>query len=282
MNMQSQVSSSNTRQYLLGGELPVNRLGFGAMRLTGQPGNFGSYPDWEGGKALIRAAVDLGVNFIDTAHAYGPVHNERLIGEALSGMAGGTSGVVVATKGGIEKYSPTQLKRDGSAQALRRHVESSLTALGVERLDLYQLHWVDPAVPLEVSVQALARLREEGKLRLIGLSNVDRSQLEAALAITPIASVQNRYNPIEREHDALIDFTAARGIAFIPHGPLGAHPMQRGAPLADGPRAVEGTPAQQALRWLLGRSPNVIVIPGTTSLDHLRENVGAWGVASNT
>jgi pyridoxine 4-dehydrogenase len=278
MNTQAQVPSTNPRQYLLGGELPVNRIGFGAMRLTGQPGNFGPYADWEGGKALIHAAVDLGVNFIDTAHAYGPVHNERLIGEALSG----TSDVVVATKGGIEKYSPTQLKRDGSAQALRRHVESSLAALRVERLDLFQLHWVDPAVPLEVSVQALARLRDEGKLRLIGLSNVDRSQLESALAITPIASVQNRYNPLEREHDVLIDFTAARGIAFIPHGPLGAHPMQRGAPLAEGPRAVEGSPAQQALGWLLRRSPNVIVIPGTTSLDHLRENVSAWDIASNT
>jgi pyridoxine 4-dehydrogenase len=277
MNTQTAIHSPNTRQFMLGGELAVNRLGFGAMRLTGQPGNFGPYVDWEGGKALIRAAVDLGVNFIDTAHAYGPVHNERLIGEALRGA----SGVVVATKGGIEKYSPTQLKRDGSPQALRQHVEASLTALGVDRLDLFQLHWVDPGVPLEVSVQALARLRKEGKLRLIGLSNVDRSQLEAALRVTPIASVQNRYNPLEREHDALIDFTAARGIAFIPHGPLGAHPMQRGAPLAEGPLAAERTPAQQALAWLLGRSPNVIVIPGTTSLDHLRENVGAWGVAFN-
>jgi pyridoxine 4-dehydrogenase len=278
MSTQTSTQASINRQFMLGGELPVNRLGFGAMRLTGQPGNFGPYADWEGGKAVIRAAVDLGVSFIDTAHAYGPVHNERLIGEAL----GSASGVVVATKGGIEKYSPTQLKRDGSPQALRRHVEASLEALGVERLDLFQLHWVDPGVPLEVSVQALARLRDEGKLRLIGLSNVDRSQLEAALQVTPIASVQNRYNPIEREHDSLIDFTAARGIAFIPHGPLGAHPMQRGAPLAEGPRAVEGTPAQQALAWLLRRSPNVIVIPGTTSLDHLRENVSAWDIASNT
>jgi pyridoxine 4-dehydrogenase len=278
MNTVTHNASSSSHHYLLGGELPVNRIGFGAMRLTGQPGNFGPYADWEGGRTLIRSAVDLGVNFIDTAHAYGPMHNERLIGEAL----GGTSGVVVATKGGIEKYSPTHLKRDGSAQALRRHVESSLTALGVDQLDLYQLHWVDPAVPLEVSVQALAQLRKEGKLRLIGLSNIDRSQLEAALAITPIASVQNRYNPQEREHDALIDFTAEHGIAFIPHGPLGAHPMQRGAPLAEGPSTVMGSPAQQALRWLLDRSPNVIVIPGTTSLEHLRENVGAWSLARNT
>jgi pyridoxine 4-dehydrogenase len=260
------------RHFLLGGELTVNRIGLGAMRLTGQPGNFGPYAEWEAGKALIRRAADLGVNFIDTAHAYGPVHNERLIGEALQA----DPRVVVATKGGIEKYSPTQLKRDASPQALRRHVEASLTALGVERLDLFQLHWVDPAVPLEVSVQALAQLRQEGKLRLIGLANTERSQLEGALAITPIASVQNRYNALEREHDALIDFTAARGIAFIPYGPLGAHPMQRGAPLAEGQRSDAGTPAQQALRWLVERSSNVIVIPGTTSLVHLQENVAAW------
>ncbi len=265
-------SHATPRQFLLGGELSVNRIGLGAMRLTGQPGNFGPYADWEAGKALLRHAAEVGVNFIDTAHAYGPVHNERLIGEALSAA----SGVVVATKGGIEKYSPTQLKRDASPQALRRHVETSLKALGVERLDLFQLHWVDPTVPLEVSVQALAQLREEGKLRLIGLSNTDRSQLDAALAITPIASVQNRYNALEREHDALIDYTATRGIAFIPYGPLGAHPMQRGAPLAEGQRSDAGTPAQQALRWLLDRSPNVIVIPGTTSLVHMQENVAAW------
>ena len=260
------------RQFLLGGEVAVNRIGFGAMRLTGQPGNFGPYADWEAGKALIRRAADLGVNVIDTAHAYGPVHNERLIGEALQG----DPRVIVATKGGIEKYSPTRLQRDGSPQALRRHVEASLRALGVERLDLFQLHWVDPAVPLEVSVQALAALRQQGKLRWIGLSNVDRAQLEAALAITPIASVQNRYNLVERTHDTLIDFTAARGIAFIPHGPLGAHPMQRGAPLAEGRRSESGTRAQAALRALLSRSPNVIVIPGTTSLAHLQENVAAW------
>jgi pyridoxine 4-dehydrogenase len=268
----STPAPTTQNRYLLGGALTVNRIGFGAMRLSGQPGNFGPYPDWEAGKTLLRAAVDLGVNFIDTAHAYGPVHNERLIGEALAG----TAGVVVATKGGIDKHSPTQLQRDASPQALRRQVESSLAALGVERLDLFQLHWVDPKVPLEVSVHALATLRDEGKLRLIGLSNIDRSKLDAALAITSIASVQNRFNAMEREHDALIDYTAARGIAFIPHGPLGAHPMQRGAPLAEGPPGARRTPAQQALRWLLDRSLNVIVIPGTTSLAHLRENVGAW------
>ena len=250
-----------TTTFLLGNERAVNRIGFGAMRLTGQPGNFGPYRDWAGGLALLRAAADLGVQLFDTAHAYGPVHNERLLGEAFAGR----DDVLIATKGGIEKYSPTQLKRDGSPAALRRQVEASLAALKRERIDLYQLHWVDPQVPLAESIGALAQLRAEGKIALIGVSNVDRAQLDLARSVTPIASVQNRYNTAEREHDALVDYTASLGIAFLPYGPLGAHPMQHGA-LLDAP---------QALRWLLDRSPNVIVIPGTTSLAHLRENVAA-------
>jgi aryl-alcohol dehydrogenase-like predicted oxidoreductase len=275
------MNTSNTqisRFFALGGELSVHRLGLGAMRLTGQPGNFGPYSDWDAGKALLRAAADLGVNFIDTAHAYGPAHNERLIGEALKGR----DDVVIATKGGIEKYSPTQLRRDASPRALRSHVDASLKALGKERIDLYQLHWIDPAVPLEASVQALADLRKEGKLRLIGLSNITQAELVRAMAITPIASVQNRFNKLEREHETLVDFTSANGIAFIPYGPLGAHPMQRGAPLAQGTPATGATAAQQALAWLLARSPNVIVIPGTTSLTHLRENLNTWQALAPT
>ena len=271
---------STVHHFKLGGELEINRIGLGAMRLTGQPGNFGPYPDWEAGKELIRTAADLGIDFIDTAHAYGPGHSERLVGEALVGRAG----VVVATKGGIEKTAPTELKRDASAAGLRRQVEASLKALGVDRIELYQLHWVDPLVPIEASVQALAELRDEGKLRLLGLCNVTQAQVEAALSVAPIASVQNRFNAQEREHDPLIDFTAARGIAFIPYGPLGAHPMKPGAPLAAAKSgsasdpAAAGTPAQRALRWLLDRSANVIVIPGTTSIEHLRENFGAWDI----
>lgn len=275
MNAPLPTTSPTTSRFLLGGEHEVNRLGFGAMRLTGQPGNFGPYADWAAGLALLREAADLGVDFFDTAHAYGPVHNERLLGEALAGR----DDVLIATKGGITKFSPTQLKRDASPVALRHQVESSLAALKRDRIDLYQLHWVDPQVPLAESIGALARLRDEGKIRLIGVSNVDRAQLDLARSITPIASVQNRYNRIEREHDALVDHAAAIGIAFIPYGPLGAHPMQPGAPLAQHnarPNRGDGrTPAQDALRWLLDRSPNVIVIPGTTSIAHLRENVAA-------
>ncbi len=266
--------SATSRTFPLGGTSAVNRIGLGAMRLTGQPANFGPYANWEGGKRLIQSAVELGINFIDTAHSYGPVHNERLIGEALAGFPN----AFIATKGGMEKYSPTHMKRDASPAALRRHVEASLSALRRDSIDLFQLHTVDPAVPLEVSVRALAQMRHEGLVKHIGLSNVSRDQLELALSITSIASVQNRYNFLEREHDALIDFTAARGIAFITYGPLGAHPMHPGAPLAQGV-SQSGTPAQRALRWLLDRSPNVIVIPGTTSIRHLAENARAWEAA---
>jgi len=271
------AKSKPARTYALGGELNVNRIGYGAMRLTGQPGNFGPYADWEGGKALLRRAVDLGVTFLDTARAYGPQWNEKLIAEALHPYE---PGVVVATKGGIDKFSPTQLVRDAGRTALRQQVEHALGNLRVERIDLFQLHWVDPNTPIEVSVAALDEMRREGKIRLIGLCNTDRDQLDRALAVVPIASVQNRYNIAEREHDALIDYTASKGIAFIPYGPLSAHPMKQGAPLAAERGAkTKFTPAQESLAALLRRSPNVIVIPGTTSISHLEENVGTWAAA---
>lgn len=248
--------------FAIGGDLMVPRLGFGAMRLTGQPGNFGPYPDWAGGKALLRRAVELGVRFFDTALAYGPGHNEALIADALHPYA---DGIVVATKGGIDKLSPTQLVRDASPATLARQVDEALVRLRTGRIDLFQLHWIDPAVPVEDSVGALEAARRAGKIRHIGLSNIDRETLDRALAVAPIASVQNRLNTEERGSEALVDYTAAKGIAFIPYGPLGAHPMRQGARL---------DPAA-ALRWLLARAPNIIVIPGTTSIAHLEENVRA-------
>jgi aryl-alcohol dehydrogenase-like predicted oxidoreductase len=248
--------------FAIGGELMVPRLGFGAMRLTGQPGNFGPYPDWEGGRALLRRAVELGVRFFDTALAYGPGHNEALIADALHPYA---DGIVVATKGGIDKLSPTQLVRDASPATLARQVDEALVRLRTGRIDLFQLHWIDPAVPVEDSVGALEAARRAGKIRHIGLSNIDRETLDRALAVAPIASVQNRLNSEERGSEALVDYTAAKGIAFIPYGPLGAHPMQQGARL---------DPAA-ALRWLLARAPNIVAIPGTTSIAHLEENVRA-------
>lgn len=245
------------------------------MRLTGQPGNFGPYPDWEAGKALLQRAVELGVNLIDTARAYGPGWSEELVAEALHPYA---AGLVVATKGGVDKRSPTEIVVDGSPATLRTQVDEALRRLRIERIDLFQLHRIDPATPVETSVEALEALRRDGKIRLIGLSNVDRAQLDRALAVAPIASVQNRFNSAEQEGEALVDYTASKGIAFIPYGPLGAHPMRPGAPLAQGRSAdtQDGlTPAARALRWLLERSPNVVVIPGTTSLVHLDENMRA-------
>ena len=265
--------------FLLGGDLPIRRLGYGAMRLTGQPGNFGPYADWEGGKALLRRAVALGVNFIDTAHPYGPGWNERLIGEALAPYA---PGVVVATKGGVEKRSPGDIFADGRPETLRRHCEESCRQLKVERIELYQLHRPDPKVPFAESVGALAELRAEGKIRHLGLSNVTLAQVEEARALAPVASVQNRYNHDERGDDPVLDHCTRHGIAYLPWGPLAAQPMEAGAPLA----AAEGalgrsaqtsglTPSQAAIRWLLERAPNVVVIPGTTSLAHLEENLRA-------
>jgi pyridoxine 4-dehydrogenase len=251
---------TESTHFILGGELTVNRIGYGAMRLTGQPGNYGPYADWQGGKALLRRAVEHGVNFIDTARAYGPGHNEGLIAEALHPYA---PGLVIATKGGVDKGDGGKIIVDGSPATLARQIDEALVRLKLDRIDLFQLHRVDPNVSIEDSVGAVETARRAGKVRLIGLSNVDRAQLDRALEVAPIASVQNRFNEAEQSDGALVDYTASKGIAFIPYGPLGAHPMQKGALL----------PAQGALSWLLDRSPNIIVIPGTTSIAHLEENI---------
>lgn len=249
------------RSFAIGGDMDVNRIGYGAMRLTGQPGNFGAYPDWEGGVALLRRAYELGVRFFDSAHAYGPGWADRILGEAL-----GDSDAVLATKGGVDKPAAGQITVDGSPETLRRQVGEAMENLRRDRIDLFQLHRVDPQIPIETSVAALAEMQAEGLIRHIGLSNIDQAQLERALSVAPIASVQNRFNAAERGAEAMVDFTAARGIAFIPYGPLGAHPMQAGAKLN----------AQVALAWLLKRAPNIVVIPGTTNPAHLDANVATW------
>ena len=207
----------------------VRRFGYGAMRLTGQPGNFGPYGAWDEGKKVLLQALELGINFIDTARAYEPGWNERLIADALYPYP---EGLFIATKGGVVKKSATERYLDGSPDGLRRDCEESLKNLRVECIDLYQLHWVDPAVPLSESVRGLARLQEEGKIRLIGLSNITVEQVEEARSIAQIASVQNRYSVGERQGDPMVDCCAREGIAFIPYGPLGADPMKQGTPLA--------------------------------------------------
>lgn len=247
--------------FTIGGDLEVNRLGYGAMRLTGQPGNFGPYPKWDEGVQLLRRAADLGVGFFDSAWAYGPETADRIVGEALEGHD-----VVIATKGGVDKPAPDRIVTDGSRDTLLRQVDKALVNLRRPRIDLFQLHRVDPNTPIETSVAALAEAQSDGRIRHIGLSNVTREQLDRALAVAPIASIQNRFNQAETDQQDLVDATAEMGIAFIPYGPLGANPMRQGAKLA--PR--------EALAWLLKRSPNIVVIPGTTSITHMTENWTAW------
>ena len=253
--------TTTPRSFAIGGDLDVNRLGYGAMRLTGQPGNFGPFPDWQAGLALLRRAADLGVTFFDSAWAYGPEHADRLVGEALEGRD-----LVIATKGGVDKPEAGRIVVDGTRDSLLRQVDKALVNLRRDRIDLFQLHRVDPETAIETSVAALAEAQADGRIRHIGLSNVTREQLDRALDVAPIASVQNRFNSAETQDAALVDYTADRGIAFIPYGPLGANPMQPGAKLK--PR--------EALAWLLKRSPNIVVIPGTTAIAHLEENLSAW------
>jgi pyridoxine 4-dehydrogenase len=257
----------------------VFRLGYGAMRLTGQPGNFGPYSDWESGKRLLKRALEIGVNFIDTARAYGPGWNERLIADALHPYP---DGLFLATKGGVVKKSATERYLDGSPDGLRRDCEESLRNLRVDCIDLYQLHWVDPDVLFAESVSGLAQLQSEGKVRSIGLCNITCDQLKEASAIAPIASVQNRYSVAETGSDSIVNHCAEHGIAFIPYGPLGADPMKPGAPLAAASgvlaeiaQELQATTTQIALSWLLHRSSNILPIPGTTSIAHLEENVAA-------
>ena len=250
-----------SRNYLIGGDLEVSRIGFGAMRLTGQPGNFGPYEDWQGGLSLVRRAVDLGVNFFDSAWAYGPETADRLLGEAISDRP-----VVFATKGGVDKPEPGRIVVDGSRDALHRQIDGALRNLHRDTIDLFQLHRVDPETSIEESIAALDEARADGRIRHIGVSNVTLGQLKRARSVAPIASVQNRFNMEEQRDSDMVDYTAKHGIAFVPYGPLGASPMQQGARLEPG----------QALAWLLKRSPNIVVIPGTTSVQHLEENVRAW------
>jgi len=257
--------------------MEVRRLGYGAMRLTGHPGNFGPYEAWDDGKIVLKRALELGINFIDTARAYGPGWNERLVAEALYPYP---EGLFIATKGGVVKKSATERHLDGSPNGLRRDCEESLKNLRVDCIDLYQLHWVDPDVSLSESVLGLVRLRQEGKIRLIGLSNITVEQLEEARSITQIASVQNRYSVGERQGDPMVAYCAREGVAFVPYGPLGADPMKPGSPLAsaegvlaDIGKQLGATTTQVALSWLLHRAPNILPIPGTTSIAHLEENV---------
>ena len=257
------------------GDLTVNRMAFGAMRVTG-PGIWGEPADRDSAIAVLRRAVELGVNLIDTAASYGPEVSERLIAEALHPYP---DDLVIATKGGLTRPGPGQWQRDCRPETLRKSLEGSLERLRVDRIDLLQLHTVDPAVPLEESVGALAELQREGKIRHVGLSNVDSRQLAAARKIVPIVSVQNRYSVADRHTEGSLEACEREGIAFLPWFPLAVGDLARSTGrLADIARAKGATAAQIALAWLLRRSPVMAVIPGTSSVEHLEENVAAASV----
>jgi aryl-alcohol dehydrogenase-like predicted oxidoreductase len=261
--------------FTIGGDLPVHRLGFGAMRITGR-GVWGEPADPAAARRLLRKVVDLGVNLIDTADAYGPEVSERLIAEALHPYP---KGLVIATKGGLARPGPGKWEPVGRPEYLRQCVEMSLRRLKLDRIDLYQLHRFDPKVPLAETLGSLRELQRQGKIRHLGLSEVSVAGLRGALEIAPIVSVQNHYNLANRDSEAVLDHCARHGLAFIPWFPLEAGGMAKsGSPLARAARAHGPTVSQLALAWLLQRSPVMLPIPGTSTLAHLRENVGAAAV----
>jgi pyridoxine 4-dehydrogenase len=259
----------------IGGDLEVRRLGFGAMRITGD-GIWGPPADPEGAGRLLRRVVELGVNLIDTADSYGPEVSENLIAEALHPYP---EGLVIATKGGLRRTGPGQWPRDGRPERLKECCEGSLRRLRLERIDLYQLHAPDPRVPLEDSLGALKELRDEGKIRHIGISNVSLEELERARAVVDVVTVQNRYNLIDRHSESVLEACEREGIGFIPWFPLAIGELARsGGPLDDLARTHDATPGQLALAWLLARAPVMLPIPGTASIQHLDENVAAQSI----
>jgi aryl-alcohol dehydrogenase-like predicted oxidoreductase len=270
MTAQSVAQSSGT--FAIGGDLTVNRLGFGAMRITGR-GVWGPPDGREECIRVLRRAVDLGVNFIDTADSYGPDISEQLIREALHPYP---EGLVIATKAGLLRTGPNAWTPLGFPSYLRQECEMSLRHLGVERIDLFQLHRIDDKFPLEDQVGELAALQQEGKIRHIGLSEVTVEQLHAAQKLATIATVQNMYNLTARTAEPLLDVCEAEGIGFIPWAPLGSGPLvAEGGPLQSIAAQHGVGPSQLAVAWLLKRSPVMLPIPGTSKVDHLEENVAA-------
>jgi pyridoxine 4-dehydrogenase len=268
--MIEKMSAAAAGTITLGGDLTVNRLGYGAMRITGK-GIWGPPEDHNAAIATLRRAVELGVNFIDTADSYGPYVSEELIAEALAPYP---PGVIVATKGGWERPGPGQWTHNASPGHLRKALEGSLKRLHLDRIDVYQLHTPDPAVSFDASMETLAQLRDQGKIRHIGLSNVAREHIERARNVTPIVSVQNRYSFADREWDYVVSYCAENGIAFIPWGPLRGGKGMAGV-LESVAEKLNATPLQLVLAWLLKRSRIMLPIPGTSSPKHLDENIAA-------
>ena len=267
----SNLPAGSSGVFALGGSLVVTRLGFGAMRITG-PGIWGEPADRDGAIAVLRRAVELGVDFIDTADSYGPFISEELIAAAHHPY----HGITIATKGGFVRTGPDQWHPVGRPEYLRQCVEMSLRCLRLETIDLYQLHRIDPQVPLADQIGVLGELRREGKIAHIGLSEVNIAEIVEARLTAPVVSVQNRYNLVTRKSEEVLDYCEREGLGFIPWFPMATGQLAG----ADGPlsalaKQADVTPAQLALAWLLRRSPVMLPIPGTGSVAHLEENVGS-------
>jgi aryl-alcohol dehydrogenase-like predicted oxidoreductase len=261
--------------FVIGGDLTVNRLGYGAMRITGD-GIWGEPKDREGAKKVVRRAVELGVNFIDTADSYGPDVSEQLIGEALAPYS---KGVVIATKAGLTRQGPNQWLPVGRPEYLIQQVEMSLRRLKLERIDLWQLHRIDPKVPVEESLGAIKRLQEQGKIRHVGLSEVKPHEIDQARKVVDIVSVQNQYNISDRQHEDVVEYCTKHKLAFIPWFPVAAGKLAKpGGKLDTAAKTHGATVSQLSLAWLLHHSPVMLPIPGTSSVAHLEENIAAAGV----
>src|ERR1700760_2299322 len=273
MNNQQTLSAAAAGTFTIGGDLTVNRLGYGAMRITGK-GIWGPPADKNAALATLRRAVELGVNLIDTADSYGPNVSEELIAEALYPYP---AGLVIATKGGWERPGPGQWTHNASPKHLNEALEGSLKRLRLDRIDIYQLHAPDNAVSFEASVEALAGLRKQGKIRHVALSNVTREHVERARRIVPIGSVQNRYSFADRESDFIVDYCEQNDIAFLPWAPLGQAKEAHDA-IKKVANDLNATPLQVALAWLLKRSKVILPIPGTSSVEHLVENIASAGL----
>jgi aryl-alcohol dehydrogenase-like predicted oxidoreductase len=253
----------------VGGDLTVNRMGFGAMRITGT-GIWGDPPDRDQAKAVLRRAIELGVNFIDTADSYGPAVSEELIAEALHPYP---DDLVIATKGGLERPGPNQWPVNGRPEHIKQVCDESLRRLRLEEIPLYQQHRPDPAVPYEDTIGALVELKEQGKIRHVGVSNVDERELRIAQQLVPVVSVQNRYNVSDRRSESMLDLCEQEGIAFLPYSPV--QDFEDNSVVADTAARHGVTVMQVLLAWLLARSPVMLPIPGTGSVAHLEENTSA-------
>jgi pyridoxine 4-dehydrogenase len=270
--MSSQLTAAAAGTIDVGGDLTVNRLGFGAMRITGE-GIWGEPPDRDRAKATLRRAVELGVNFIDTADSYGPEVSETLIAEALYPYP---DDLVIATKGGQARPGPGHWEPDGRPEHLREVLDGSLQRLKLDQIPLYQLHRVDPNVPLAESIGALVELKNEGKIRHIGVSNFNEQQLREAQAIVPVVSLQNRYNAADLSSDSLVDLCEQDQLVFIPWAPIQNADAKAAVAVAAERRGV--TPRQILLAWTLARSPQILPIPGTGSPEHVDENIAAASI----